>query len=211
MLSRLRRAVAPNHRKPSNKITQPNMKTIEYTIQFYSQWHCGSGLSAGADVDELTIKDKSLMPFVPGKTMKGLIREAVENYVQFTGMTDKEQLVDYTFGNLTNGENITGSAHFGNAVLADEEYRAIVGNKAQKYLYNKVTTTAIDTDGVAKEHSLRSMETVVPCTLHGSITGVSDEMADTLCASLRLIKRLGQKRNRGLGRCDIKEKKGGKI
>lgn len=187
------------------------MKTIEYTIQFFSQWHCGSGLSAGADVDELVVKDKEGMPFVPGKTMKGLIREAVENYVQFTGKKDKEDLVNDTFGNENNGVNITGSAHFNNSVLSGQEYRAIVSNGAQKYLYKKVTTTAIDADGVAKDHSLRSMETVVPCTLHGSITGVPDGMADIVCESLGLIKRLGQKRNRGLGRCDIKGKKGGEA
>ena len=47
---------------------------ITYTIEFFSYWHCGSGLSAGADVDSLVIKDAIGMPFVPGKTIKGLIR-----------------------------------------------------------------------------------------------------------------------------------------
>ena len=51
---------------------------ITYTIEFFSYWHCGSGLSAGADVDSLVIKDAKGMPFVPGKTIKGLIREAAE-------------------------------------------------------------------------------------------------------------------------------------
>lgn len=30
---------------------------IDYSIEFFSYWHCGSGLAAGADVDELAIKD----------------------------------------------------------------------------------------------------------------------------------------------------------
>ena len=54
--------------------------TIDYTICFFSPWHCGSGTSAGADVDELVVKDKNGMPYIPGKTLKGLIREAVDNY-----------------------------------------------------------------------------------------------------------------------------------
>ena len=56
-------------------------KRIDYQIEFFSQWHCGSGLSAGADIALLVIKDKEGMPFIPGKTLKGLIREAVENLV----------------------------------------------------------------------------------------------------------------------------------
>ena len=51
---------------------------IHYKLEFFSYWHCGSGLSAGADVDLLTIKDEDGFPFVPGKTIKGLLREASE-------------------------------------------------------------------------------------------------------------------------------------
>ena len=54
---------------------------ITYTIELFSYWHCGSGLSAGADVDSLVIKDAKGMPFVPGKTIKGLIREAAETLI----------------------------------------------------------------------------------------------------------------------------------
>lgn len=171
---------------------------ITYKIQFYSQWHCGSGLSAGADVDNLVVKDSQGMPFVPGKTMKGLIREAVEDYLAFTkaAATDLEK----TFG--VEG-SVTGEAHFGNAVLPAREYNAIVANIAQHYLYNKVTTTAIDENGVARDHSLRSMETVVPCTLEGMITDIPEAMQTVIAGSLGLLKRIGQKRNRGLGRCDV--------
>lgn len=63
-------------------------KTINITIRFFSQWHCGSGTSAGADVDELVVKDKNGMPYIPGKTLKGLIREAVEDYVSFSSQRD---------------------------------------------------------------------------------------------------------------------------
>jgi len=51
---------------------------IHYKIEFFTDWHCGSGLSSGADLDLLVIKDKDKLPFIPGKTIKGLVREAVE-------------------------------------------------------------------------------------------------------------------------------------
>ena len=33
------------------------MKDLNIKIEFFSPWHCGSGLSAGADTDSLVIKD----------------------------------------------------------------------------------------------------------------------------------------------------------
>lgn len=183
-------------------------ETINIIIKFYSQWHCGSGLSAGADVDELVIKDKNGMPYIPGKTLKGLIREATDNLIQFSGdngSIDRELYAD-TFGTELSGESgSTGCAHFGNATLSEKEYSAIVNSQVQSYLYHKVTTTAIGDDGVAKDHSLRSMEVVVPCELHATITCVPSELKSSIVKSLGLIKRLGQKRNRGLGRCDVRE------
>lgn len=177
--------------------------TILYSITFYSQWHCGSGTSAGANLDALVIKDKNGMPFIPGKTLKGLIREAAENVAQFEhNVNIIEDALLAAFG--TEG-SVTGCMHFSNAVLAKKEYDAIVYNNAQHFLYNKVTTTSIDDEGIAVDHSLRSMETVVPCTMYAQITGVPEDIRETVVKAMRLIKRLGQKRNRGLGRCDIKE------
>lgn len=190
-----------------------NLHTINYTITFYSPWHCGSGFSAGADVDALVVKDENGMPFVPGKTLKGLIREAIENYISMSSDTEEEiiKTVEETFGRICDNanESTMGSAHFSNAVLCLREYNAIVENELQKYLYSKLTTTAIDDNGIAKDHSLRSEEVVVPCTLYAKITGVPENIHEILTKSLGLIKRLGQKRNRGLGRCDIKE--GGEL
>lgn len=45
-------------------------KSITYSIEFLGHWHCGSGLAAGA----LVVKDAQGPPFVPGRTVKGLVR-----------------------------------------------------------------------------------------------------------------------------------------
>lgn len=182
-------------------------QNITFAIQFYSPWHCGSGLSAGADVDELVIKDKNGMPFVPGKTIKGLMREAAENYLVYTREEKLMPLIATTFGTQAtdNETGKKGCMYFSNAVLDKKEYEAIVGNNAQKYMYDKVTTTAISEEGTAKDFSLRSMEVTVPCILYGHIFNVPSELMETITNSFGLIKRIGQKRNRGLGRCDIKE------
>lgn len=107
------------------------------------------------------------------------------------------------FGSLENSK--IGMAHFTDAFFEEKEYQAIVSNNAQNFLFKKLTTTSIGENGIAREHSLRSLEVTVPCTLHASIIGVPADACEMIEKSFGLIKRLGQKRNRGLGRCDFKK------
>ena len=47
------------------------------------------------------------------------------------------------------------------------------------------------------------MEVVVPCILYGDILNVPEAIEAEMKNALKYIKRLGQNRNRGLGRCTI--------
>jgi CRISPR/Cas system CSM-associated protein Csm3 (group 7 of RAMP superfamily) len=172
-------------------------KTIKYKVEFFADWHCGSGLSSGADLDLLVIKDKEHLPFISGKTIKGLVREAVE---EINSITNRELKITDLFGEEGKSQ---GCLFFKNAELPDDLRKSIVNNNLQEYLYRSVTSTAIDDDGIAIEHSLRKMEVTVPCTLEGEILEVPDDFVDDLEKGLKFIKRLGQNRNRGLGRCKI--------
>ena len=196
---------------------------ITYTLKFYSEWHCGSGLAAGADLDALVIKDKNKLPYVPGKTIKGLVREAVENILSFKSGINAEnkELFIRTFGNADDEDwNMLqddsekdkekkedrmrkSETFFTNAELDDALKKIIIREKLEPYLYRAVSSTAINENGVAKEYSLRRMETVVPCELTGKIVDVPDEFAEFVKGGLKYIKRLGQNRNRGLGRCEF--------
>jgi hypothetical protein len=56
------------------------------------------------------------------------------------------------------------------------------------------------------------MEVCVPCELEGEILDVPDGFQEIMEKGLKFIKRLGQNRNRGLGRCSIEviyDEKGG--
>ena len=194
-----------------------------YTIKFYSEWHCGSGLADGAELDALVIKDKNKLPYVPGKTIKGLVREAVENILSFKSGINAEnkELFIRTFGNADDEDwNMLkddsekdkekkedrmrkSETFFTNAELDDALKKIIIREKLEPYLYRAVSSTAINENGVAKEYSLRRMETVVPCELTGKIVDVPDEFAEFVKGGLKYIKRLGQNRNRGLGRCEF--------
>ena len=189
---------------------------IQYTLTFFSEWHCGSGLAAGADVDALVVKNSAGMPYVPGKTIKGLVREAVETLLALRNETDAcRALFVEAFGNaadsdwdmlghLTADKMRRGAAFFSNAELSASLQRELAAEGLESYLFRAVASTALDEEGIALDHSLRRMQTVIPCELTGSITDVPCELVPVLTDALRLIKRLGQNRNRGLGRCEFK-------
>lgn len=181
---------------------------IKYKIKFYNDWHCGSGLAAGADVDLLVIKDKNRLPFVPGKTVKGLVREAMEEITTFT--KSDENLITKLFGKentIKDDENgsisDSGELFFTNATLEKSVEKEIIESGSADYLYRSIASTAIGKDGIAKSHSLRRMEVTIPCDLFGEIHKVPSKYKNDIQRALKYIKRLGQNRNRGLGRCDI--------
>lgn len=185
------------------------MKNIQYTIQFLNDWHCGSGLAAGADADALVVKDDNRLPYVPGKTMKGLVREAVETLVALRNDDKQEQIkqIEQMFGIEGNATaHVQGCAFFTNAELPVHDKKTIVDGKLAQYLFHNVSSTRIEADGTAAEHSLRKTQVTVPCTLTGQIKNVPDEMVQIVLDALKFIKRMGTNRNRGLGRCVISGK-----
>jgi CRISPR/Cas system CSM-associated protein Csm3 (group 7 of RAMP superfamily) len=189
------------------------MINIKYKIEFFDAWHTGSGLAAGADVDALVIKDKNKLPYIPGKTIKGLVREALEDILKFK-TSEKLSIVKSNFGvfdekkekDESEGETKEmkrGNVFFSNARLSGELSEAIITNKdLWRFLYRSVSSTAIEEKtGVAKKHSLRRVQTSIPCELYGEILNISPELENELIDALGYIKRLGVGRNRGLGRC----------
>ncbi len=175
---------------------------IKYKIEFFSNWHCGSGLAAGADVDALVVKDAEGLPYVPGKTIKGLLREAAE---ELNGTTS---LLNRIFGlpgeaklSETNTTRV-GESFFGNAILP--EGAAIVSSNLTPHLYQTFSSTSIDEkSGTAKDNTLRRIETVVPCSLEGEIRNVPEGGTALIEEAMQFIKRMGTGRNRGYGRCKI--------
>ncbi len=192
------------------------MINIHYKIEFFDAWHTGSGLAAGADVDALVIKDKNNLPYIPGKTIKGLVREALEEILKFKSI-DKTSIIKENFGifieekkEKTDSEGntkemIRGNIFFTNAHLSKELSDAIAKDKnLYRFMYRSVSSTAIDENsGVAKKHSLRRVETTIPCELYGEILNIHKDLAEDVVDALSFIKRLGVSRNRGLGRCQI--------
>ena len=162
---------------------------MKYRIRFYTYWHCGSGLSGGSSTDALVARDDDGLPFVPGRTFKGHLREAAE-------LLGEDAFVLDCFGAADDRQ---GLCHFGDAHLP-----FVVEKERKHYLIDRLSMTAIDKEsGTALDDSLRSIEAAVPVELEGEIAGLPEKYRPAMERAMRMVKRIGLRRHRGLGRCDI--------
>lgn len=185
------------------------MKEITYKITFHSEWHCGSGLTSGSDLDALVVKDADGLPFIPGKTLKGLLKEAAVEMIQLKGENPEQtDFIKDLFGYFDKKPvdeseiHTKGAAFFSNAVLSNQ--LRTEAKELKEFFFRDAASTAIGANGIAEKGSLRRMETAIPCELVATISGVDEKYEAELIQCLKYIKRLGQNRNRGLGRCTIK-------
>lgn len=200
-----------------------NKIDIDYSITFFSNWNCGSGLTAGSDKGDLVIKTKDNLPFIPGKTLKGLLKEAANEIALLDGIESKD-FIEKVFGEDKDGNDSDpkkGECHFGNADIDEATYQQLVNLAADLYpdksstekhpanrlaklashLYQDITSTALNKNGLAEEHSLRRIETTVPITLHAKIRFIDQCYKADMDKCLKWVKRMGQNRTRGMGRC----------
>ncbi len=169
---------------------------IKYEIKFLDYWHLSSGLSAGSTLDSSVVKDKDGIAYIPGKTIKGLAREMAEEL-------NDDDFVQECFGD----EGIkAGKLHFSNATIKDDTKKQILEHALQDNLYDQIASTKINEDGIAENKTLREIEVVIPLTLEGYIDNIPDKHKENIKRSLKLIKRMGLNRNRGLGRCEVTTK-----
>jgi CRISPR/Cas system CSM-associated protein Csm3 (group 7 of RAMP superfamily) len=190
------------------------MKSANVNLEIHSWWHPGSGEAGAGDVDAAVRRDRSGLPYFPGKTLQGLFRAAAFQWAAF-GSGSCEQ-IERLFGREcppawdTGGQpssSFTGLLCFSNAELLPD-FRAWVGTAQGRRelpaLFEVLANTALNKDGVAVEHSLRRAEVVMPCRLEATVSWPTDEeLKDTLNAIARWIRRLGLHRHRGLGRCNV--------
>jgi len=148
-------------------------------------------------MDALVIKDKNGLPYVPGKTLKGHIREMAET------LDNSNDFVDSCFGKASkegeeNKQRNEATCYFSNAVLKE-----VTDPELNVYLFQNIASTSIEANGLAKEGSLRDIEVTVPLTLYASIENCSHECEEMMIKAFSQVKRMGLNRSRGLGRCEI--------
>lgn len=186
--------------------------TINYKIEMLTDWHVGSGLDSGSDVNALVLKDEDNIPYIPGKTIKGLLKDALKDINEVQGEIIPQEIINNTFGYVIKKDNnddrtnndesdrtIPGTAFFSNAKPGETERKEIIANELVNFLYRNIASTSIENNGIAKKNSLRVMQVCVPLTIEGYISDVKDN--DMFEKAFKWLRHLGVNRNRGLGRC----------
>lgn len=192
------------------------METIIYKIDFFSYWHVSSGLYGSTYADLLVNKTKDGLPFIPGKTLKGLLREAAEYMNKLDSNFIKVEFINDVFGEEEpEGNNKNSEKHrkealsfFSSATLS-KNLQSKISSSDSSYLYTVISSTKIDNNGLAENHSLRELEVTIPLTLYASIEDFpkKEGYIQQLEYCMNFVKRMGLNRSRGLGRCQFSIKK----
>lgn len=194
-------------------------------IRLHSFWHVGTGRGGGARLDAEVARTPEGLPFVPGRTIKGMLRSAVDQAIRLGHVTaGRDDFIRWFGSELARSENADhqvrsfesaryatspGSLHFGSAFLGRgaEQSRWVAwasqpeNRPALEGLYRELASTRVNEFGVAEDHTLRCIEAVVPAELEARIDGPADDSwPNALAASLPLLCGLGTSRSRGLGR-----------
>lgn len=184
-------------------------------VEIRSYWHAGTGRGRGALVDSLAHRDAAGLPVLPGRTVKGLLRDAVWRMERWghaaAGTTDG------LFGSVGFEKDVPradtepGALGFSDAALP-EALRGWLETESPGYrdaLFREVHATAIDeATGSARSGSLRGVEVAVPLTLESAVTVIRPDRLppqwqETLTQAATLVRAVGSSRSRGLGRAVV--------
>lgn len=193
------------------------MTAATLQIEIRSDWHPGTGRGSGFHLDALTHEGADGLPRLPGRTLKGLLRDALYRAEAWGWPEVPAGSTKALFGARADqdGETTTGLLRVADATLP-EEVAAYLASEAGKALvpnlYRERFSTAIDPEtGVAAGRSLRGMRVVVPLTLFApvaevpGVTAVAD-WRKRLGTVLPLVDAVGAQRTRGLGRAVLRWK-----
>lgn len=193
------------------------MNTRTLQLEFHDLWHVGSGRGRGAHLDAIVDRDESGLPYVPGRMLKGVLRDAAERLAKWRAVdTETSAALGALFGRPGDshagaGHDMPGVLHASDARLPDDVacwLASSAGTAYRERLYREHFSTRIDhASGTAADHSLRGIETVVPMTLFAeiSIAGAAHAARgfDLLREALPLVRALGAHRSRGFGRVSL--------
>jgi hypothetical protein len=187
-------------------------------------WHAGSGRGTGGAYDAAFLRSPDGLPWLPGRTCRGLLRDAVDTAAELGHVP--AELPVWAFGSppprlpedrpgrgrhlrRARFETDPGALRIGSAELSPD-WRAWARAARPEELdafYEPLARTAIR-DGVARAHTLRTMEVAGPMELRAPVTlaGAAPPLPDwpdRIREALPFLRALGTGRHRGLGRVKV--------
>ena len=186
----------------------------------------GSGQGSGSHLDALVEKDNNGLPFIGGKMLKGLLRDAINRLEQWQLLdnfkkTDQLTITESLFGSagfsqdkkgnsVPRNKTIQGLVRVNDATLIEDlqQWLAHPEQKLQRQqLFTEMYTTAINEKGTAKNKSLRGKQVTIPLTLEVELEWLGKEentqWQAIIAEGLPLIRAVGSQRSRGYGRAQF--------
>jgi hypothetical protein len=202
------------------------MNKFMLEFQLHSFWQAGTGRGSGALLDMLAHRDVDGLPCLPGRSVKGLLRDAVCR-AETWGYLDAGTTVQWFGSRLPNEDTDESRLDTKSGLLrvSDAVLPTILGdflrNTKKEYegisdgFFHPLYATAINppqesdsesnkkSGGTAEAKSLRSTEVVIPLTLEAELETPDDWRKEDLEKVLPLLRAVGNGRNRGLGRVTV--------
>jgi hypothetical protein len=185
-------------------------------VQLLDFWHCGTGKGSGEYLDALVDRDSDRLPFVPGKMLKGLLRDAVGLCEAWNHVPRNSQCILFGSDAFDRDERQPaqpaepGTLWVSSARLPEDLAHWLRKSPGPRQaLFRDLFATAVDPEtGAAVNRSLRGMEVAVPLRLEAEIGPLPErnppaDWQTTLKTALPLVRAVGHQRSRGLGRCVI--------
>jgi CRISPR/Cas system CSM-associated protein Csm3 (group 7 of RAMP superfamily) len=196
------------------------MSRLLLQVDIRSYWHPGTGKGSTFSLDSVVNTGRNGLPRVPGRTLKGLVRDACERAEAWGWLADfSKPFTDTLFGERSGTPEApldrvpeAGALRFGDAALPEAVAQYLTNDedraKLIPELYREIHMSAIDREtGTARDRSLRGMEVVVPMQLQAPVDLVPGREGELepgwqegLGRVLPLVEAVGAHRSRGLGR-----------
>jgi hypothetical protein len=161
-------------------------------MDILTPWICGSGKGSGKLHDAVGVRDEAGLPYVPGRHLKGLLRDAVERMPELTVGGDAaggEELATFLFGPRASADIRESAADYffgllqiSSASLSTMDRASLLGLSdadRERALFVTAQSTAIDCEtGTARDKTLRSSQLAVPMPVYAIIGSDPSPFAD---------------------------------
>nr|WP_321500812.1 RAMP superfamily CRISPR-associated protein [uncultured Dethiosulfovibrio sp.] len=205
------------------------MKTVgTLEITFQSDWHIGSGAGIPGSLDRQVLRDVEGFPYVPGKTITGIVRDSAEMVAAVLDHHEGNDRWQNTLKSLFGGQpdshlpkgQKSNSAYsaivgFGDAVLSSKLRKKI--NKSSRgvkeaLFFAQPGVKISRNSGRSLEDHLFTVEQVrAGCVLRAPVKfsrnltrNLTQDEEQLLSKAFEGVRRMGGKRRRGGGKCVLK-------
>lgn len=196
------------------------MKKYKLTITLISDTLIGNAEGYGAVIDKDSVFDDLGLPYIPGKRVKGILREQAELFAKYSDSNaiKNEEYINRLFGAKGLTDNNTEYLQVSNFTVADYSLNRnalsklikgdlISRSEIQEYFTCLRMMTRIDESGIAADTSLRTFRVLKKGLVFEGEVSFDESYFNDFQKIAALARRIGASRNRGFGhiKCSMKE------